>query len=405
MRTLDNGARLRHMLIGPPRRAGHVAAARLGAGTADPRRQAEFTMRAAVCRQFGQPFLLEEVTLADPGAEEVTVRLGATSICHSDIIFADGGWGGDLPAVYGHEAAGVVEAAGSAIGDVAPGDHVIVTMVRSCGSCACCRRGLRGCCAHAFDRPGQVRITDQAGRPVLQGLKTAAFAERCMVHRSQIVRIDPDLPFDVAAVLACGVITGFGAVANSADMRPGSDVVVIGAGGVGLNCIQAARLRDARRIVAIDRAPGRLEAALAFGATDGIDAGSSDPVPLVLDLTEGRGADYVFVAVGAGSAIESALGLLAPGGMAVLVGMPANGVSVTVDPIAIANGSRRVVGSKLGDVDIERDIPALIALYRQGLLKLDELITHRFGFEDINQAIAVAKGGDGLKTVLLFDRA
>ncbi|MEZ5935147.1 MAG: zinc-binding dehydrogenase [Alphaproteobacteria bacterium] len=405
IRMLDKRVRLRHMQSDDQLAKGrHVDGTPAWLRASIPDLLAETTMRAAVCRRFGHPFLLEDVTLAAPGPDDVTVRLGATSICHSDIIFADGGWGGDLPAVYGHEGAGVIEAVGSAVGDVAPGDHVIVTMVRSCGGCACCTRGLRGCCEHTFDRPGHVRITDRSGQPVVQGLKTAAFAERTTVHRSQIVRVDPDLPFDVAAVLACGVITGFGAVANSADIRQDSHVVVIGAGGVGLNCIQAARLRDARRIIAIDRAAGRLEAALAFGATDGIDAGKTDPAPLVRDLTDGRGADYVFVAVGAGAAIESALGLLAPGGMAVLVGMPETGVSVTVDPIAIANGSQRVVGSKLGDADIGRDIPALIDLYRQGLLKLDELITDRFRFEDINQAMLAAKSGAGLKTVLLFDR-
>jgi len=360
-------------------------------------------MRAAVCREFEAPFHLEDVRLAEPGPDDVQVRLRATSICHSDIMFANGAWGGHLPAIYGHEAAGVIETVGETVDDVAPGDHVIVTMVRSCGSCPSCNLSLRGCCEHVFDRDDDVRIMDHTGQPVHQGLKTAAFAERVMVHRSQIVKIAPDLPFDVAAVMACGVITGYGAVANSADMRAGAHVVVIGAGGVGLNCIQAARLRSAKQIMAVDRSAKRLDAAQHFGATDGIDVTRQDLPAAVLARTNGRGADYVFVAAGVRPAIEAALGILAPGGMAVLVGIPETGILAEFDPIALASASQRVIGSKLGDSDIERDIPILTDLYRQGQLKLDDLITDRFPFEHIQQAMTVASSGTGLKSVLIFD--
>jgi Zn-dependent alcohol dehydrogenase len=359
-------------------------------------------MRAAICREFGQPFTLEDVSLAPPGADEVVVRLAAVSICHSDIVFADGGWGGALPAIYGHEAAGIVETVGGSIDDITPGDHVVVTMVRSCGTCPCCARGLRGCCVHDFGKGAGVKLRDSSGQAVAQGLKTAAFAERTAVHRSQIVKIDPDLPFDVAAVLACGVITGYGAVTRSAAMRPGADVVVVGAGGVGLNCIQAARLGDAKTIVAIDRAASRLDFARTFGATALVDASEDDSVQAVLDLTAGRGADYVFVAVGAKAAIETAFSMLAPGGAAVLVGIPENGVSTTFDPVTLASGSCRIIGSKLGDVDIDQDIPTLINLYREGRVKLDELITDRFRFDAINEAMAMARSGGGLKTVIEF---
>jgi S-(hydroxymethyl)glutathione dehydrogenase/alcohol dehydrogenase len=235
-------------------------------------------------------------------------------------------------------------------------------------------------------------------------LKTAAFAERALVHRSQIVTIAPDLPFEVAALLACGVITGYGAVANSARLRSGTDVVVIGAGGVGLNSIQAAAILGAGRILAIDLSPERLDAAKAFGATHGIVAGD-DAVNAVFEMTDGRGADYVFVAVGAKQAIDLSYRLLAPGGMAVLVGIPENDVTSTFDPVALAGGSQQVVGSKLGAVDIGTDIPKLIELYREGRLKLDALITGRFPFENINQAIAATRAGRGLKNVLLFGDA
>ena len=361
-------------------------------------------MRAAVCRAFGQPFDLEEVSLAAPAADEVRLRLRATSICHSDIIFADGGWGGDLPAIYGHEGAGVVEEVGADVTEVKPGDHAVITMVRSCGACPCCTRSLRGCCEHVFEPEDRRSITDREGQPIVKGLKTAAFAEYATVHRSQIVPIDSDLPFEIAALLACGVITGFGAVANSAGTNPRADVVVVGAGGVGLNCIQAAAIRDAKRVIVVDPAKSRLEAARHFGATHVIDNSEESAKKTVFELTGGRGADYVFVAAGVGAAIDSAPGLLAPGGMAVLVGIPEDGVRSVIDPGDLVAGSRRIVGSKLGDADIRKDIPSLIDLYRGKKLKLDELITRRFRFEEINQAMAEAKSGAGLKTVLLFDQ-
>ena len=361
-------------------------------------------MLAAVCRGFGQPFTLEEVTLTEPGPEEVMVRLAATSICHSDVMFAEGAWGGNLPAIFGHEGAGVVEAVGSSVDGLMTGDHVVVTMLRSCGHCPCCARSLRGCCLHDFSQGGRRRIIDQRGEAIHQGLNTAAFAEWTTVHRSQIVHVDSDLPFDVGAVLACGVITGFGAVTNSAKMRPRSNVVVIGAGGVGLNCIQAARIGRAERIIAIDRTAGRLDAAKAFGATHGIDSSQDDARHMVFDLTDGQGADYVFVAVGVEAAIDSAFELLAVGGMAVLVGIPENGARTVFDPVGIASASQRIVGSKLGDTDIQRDIPILIDHYRAGRLKLDELLTHRFPFDRVNDAMAIAKSGSGLKTVIQLEK-
>lgn len=358
-------------------------------------------MRAAICREFGRPFTLEDVTIVPPAPDEVVVRLVAASICHSDVIFASGGWGGPLPAIYGHEAAGIVDAVGRSITDIGPGDHVVLTMVRSCGTCPCCTRGLRGCCVHGFG-DGLAKIKDGSGQSVYQGLKTAAFAERAVVHRSQVVKIDRDLSFDIAAVLACGVITGYGAVTRSAAMRPGANVAVIGAGGVGLNCIQAARLGDAVAIVAIDRMASRLEFAKTFGATAVVDVSEDDPAQSVLDLTAGQGVDYVFVAAGAKAAIETAFAMLAPGGAAVLVGIPESGVSAVFDPVALASGSCRIIGSKLGDTDIERDIPALIDLYRAGRLKLEDLITDRFPFDAINQAMAKARTGSGLKIVIEF---
>ena len=199
-------------------------------------------MKAAVCRTFGEPLVIEEVTIADPGAREVKVKVAATAICHSDITYADGGWGGGLPAVYGHESAGVVDSVGAGVTAVRPGDHVVVTLIRSCGSCHGCARGLPVTCDATFALDECSPLRDATGAPLVHGLRTAGFAEFVVVHDSQVVRVADDLPLDVASLLACGVITGFGAVTNTARVEAGSHVVEFGTGGVGLNAVQGARV-------------------------------------------------------------------------------------------------------------------------------------------------------------------
>ena len=208
-------------------------------------------MKAAVVREFGQALTIEELDIAAPGVGEVSVEIKACAICHSDILYASGGWGGSLPAVYGHEAAGIVESVGPGVRHVSPGDHVVVTLVRSCGRCGCCEQGYYGSCEATFalDEQPPLRLKTD-GSPVVQGLRTAAFAERTVVDASQAVSISKSVPFASASLLACGVITGFGAVINTAQVRAGSSVAVIGTGGVGLNSIQGASISGARRVIA-----------------------------------------------------------------------------------------------------------------------------------------------------------
>jgi S-(hydroxymethyl)glutathione dehydrogenase / alcohol dehydrogenase len=359
-------------------------------------------MQAAVCRAFGEPLVIEEVALDEPGAGEVAVDLAACAICHSDIIFADGGWGGALPAVYGHEAAGVVRAAGPGVTKVRPGDHVVVTLVRSCGHCGSCAQGAPVTCEAIFPRDAASPLRRPSGDRVAQGLRTGAFAEAVVVDASQVVVIPPAIPLDAASLLACGVITGFGAVVNTAGLRPGATAVVIGAGGVGLNAVQGAAIAGARRIIALDLVEVKLEAARRFGATDTVSAGDPDPVAAVRRLTGGRGADYVFVTVGATAAFTQALGMAARSGTIVVVGMPASGVTVAVDPGDIAHHNLRVLGSKMGGAHIEADIPRLVGLYQQGRLKLDELISERYPLARINDAIASARRGQALRNVIVF---
>jgi len=359
-------------------------------------------MQAAVCRAFGEPLVIEEVALDPPGPGEVAVDLAACAICHSDIIFADGGWGGQLPAVYGHEAAGVVREVGPGVADIRPGDHVVVTLIRSCGHCGSCAQGAPVTCETTFPRDTKSPLHRFDGGTLTQGLRTAAFAEAVVVDASQAVVIPPDIPLDTASLLACGVITGFGAVTNTAALKPGSTAVVIGAGGVGLNTVQGAAISGARVVIALDVVEGKLEAARRFGATHAVNAGAADAVDQVRRLTGGRGADYVFVTVGAKAAIPQAFGMAARSGTIVLVGMPASGVTVAVDPGEIAHNNWRVLGSKMGGARIQADIPKLVALYREGRLKLDELISGRYPLSQINEAMASAKSGAALRNVIVF---
>ncbi len=359
-------------------------------------------MKAAVCREFGAPLVIEEVELADPGPGEVKVKMAAVAICHSDITYADGGWGGELPAVYGHEGAGHVVSVGDGVANVSVGDAVVVTLIRSCGHCHGCVTGRPVTCETTFPLDERTPLTDSAGTPIAQVMRTGAFAEYVVVHASQVVGVADDIPLDSASLLACGVITGFGAVVNTAAIEAGSHVVVIGCGGVGLNAVQGARVSGARTITAIDVSDSKLEAAERFGATDTVNSATADVAESVLAITDGRGADYVFVTVGAKSAFDQSYGLLAKGGAVVLVGMPASGIMSEIDPGTLAAYSQRIIGSKMGSARVPVDIPNLVALYRQGRVKLDELITGRYPLEEINEAIASVKRGEALRNVIVF---
>jgi Zn-dependent alcohol dehydrogenase len=229
-----------------------------------------------------------------------------------------------------------------------------------------------------------------------------AFSEFATVHASQVVTVPPDLPLDSACLLGCGVLTGVGAVTNTAAVEPGSTVVVLGAGGVGLNCVQAAAMAGAGQVIAVDVVPRKLDVAAAFGASAVVDAAAGDAGDAVSRLTAGRGADYVFVATGTARLVEAGARMLARGGTLVIVGMPPSGALVTLDPLAISDGSLRIAGSKMGDCDPRHDVPRLVARYRDRSIKLDELVSGRFGLDRINDAIASARRGEQLRAVVVF---
>ncbi len=362
-------------------------------------------MKAAVCRTFGAPLTIETVDLAPPRAGEVRVKLAACAICHSDILFADGAWGGQLPAVYGHEAAGIVEQVGAGVTSVKVGDHAVVSLIRSCGHCPACSRGAPVRCEATFPLDEHSPLTVHGtGESLVHGLRTAGFAEAVVVDASQVVAVPKDLPLDLASLLACGVVTGVGAVLNTANVRPDDCVVVIGTGGVGLNAVQGAAMAGASPIIALDTTASKRATALEFGATQAMDPKADDVAGFIRALNGGRLADFVFVTVGARAAMEQATKLIGRGGSVVVVGMPASGVTVAYDPGWLAADEQRILGSKMGSARLPIDIPRLVGAWQQGRLKLAELITARYPLEQINEAIASAKAGEAIRNVIMFDQ-
>ncbi|MEM1079425.1 MAG: Zn-dependent alcohol dehydrogenase [Pseudomonadota bacterium] len=357
-------------------------------------------IRAAICHEFGKPLSVETVHLRDPGPGEVEVTLGAVAVCHSDISYAEGGWGGPLPAVYGHEAAGHVSAIGPGTIGYSIGDQVLVTLLRSCGTCASCSTAHPVTCESPPDLPSPLHLPD--GTEVAQGLACGAFAERVLVTPAQLAPLPPDMPLEAACLLACGVTTGVGAVVQTGQVRVGETVVVIGAGGVGLNVIQGARLAGAARIVAVDLLPHKLDEAREFGATDTILATMEKPWAAARTVTP-RGADAVFVTVGAAAVYDTAPRYLARGGRMIMVGMPHSGETARYEPVILALCGQELRGSMMGDTVLARDIPWMVDLWRQGRLQLEPLISGRWRLDQINEAIADTISGQARRNVILFD--
>ena len=359
-------------------------------------------MKAAICYEFGKPLVVQEIEIDPPQMGEVKVKIAACAICHSDIHWIRGEWGGETPLVAGHEAAGTITEVGSGVLNVQIGDRVVVSNLRACGRCPACSLGRPYDCEASFALDHESRLRSRDGDSLVQGLRSAAFAEYTVVDQSQVVRVPEDLPLDRACLLSCGVIAGLGAVVNTAQVELGSSVVVVGTGGVGLNSVQGAVLSGAARIIAVDLLDHKLQAARHFGATHTVNARHVDTVAAVLGLTEGRGADYALATVGSSTAISQAGRMIRKGGTAVVVGMPSNrDAEFTLNANELVYG-RAVIGSLMGSSRPSVDIPRLVELYRQGRLKLDELITERYRLEGINEAIEATERGDALRNVILF---
>ena len=360
-------------------------------------------MKAAVCYEFGKPLVIEEIEIDPPKTGEVRVKVVACAICHSDVHKIRGDWGGKLPTVAGHEAAGVVEAVGAGVTLVKPGDHVVMSLLRACGRCFFCNQGQPHLCSAEFALTTESRLHAADGSFIEQGIKVAGFAEYAVVDQSQLVSIPKDMPLDSASLLACGVITGLGAVVNTAQVGPGQSVVVIGVGGVGLNAIQGAALSGGDPIIAVDLLDSKLEAARALGAThagnrrDGAAASEK-----VQSLTGERGADYVFITVGSPAAVAQGIPLTRRGGTLVLVGIPDDKATHPLPLAQTVWREQRILGSSMGSTRLSTQVPQLVSLYLSGRLKLDELISARFPLEQINEAIASMETGQALRNVIML---
>ena len=359
--------------------------------------------KAAVCRRFGAPLDIETVHLAPPGAEEVRVCVAACAICQSDLHAIDGDWGGTLPSVFGHEASGTVLEMGAGVAaGLIPGTRVVISLLRRCGTCFFCLRDEPALCVGDLALRRESRLSDAAGSVIQQGIATGAFAEQVVVHQSQLVPFPDALSFEAAALLACGVLTGTGAALNTARIKAGESVAVIGYGGGGLNAVQGARLAGSAPLVALDPVASKREMALGLGAGHAFDPLDAGTAAAVRALTGGHGPDHVLVTVGNAGAMANGLALLRRGGTLTLAGMPATGATLPLELVDLANAVTRIQGSKMGGGHLARDVPRLIGLWEEGRLELDGLVSGRFPLSAINEAIASVKRGEAIRNVVTF---
>ena len=367
-------------------------------------------MKAAVLYEANTPLRIEEVMLEAPKEREVRVRIAATGVCHSDLNTARGMSRGTLPVILGHEASGIVDAIGPGTSRVKIGDRVILSWAPNCGHCYYCHEALPTMCDHYSFGAGRGGLWDGTSR--LKGFKqnekvhhfscVSSFAEFAVVPETGCIRIDSDIPFDVAALVGCAVTTGFGAAVNDAKVRPGDSVVVVGVGGVGLNAIQAARLAGARTIIAVDVNDTKQIVAEKYGATHFLNPVRNDALAYVRSLTSGRGADHVIECTGRPPALEMGYDVLRAGGGMVVVGIAGFGEKFSIAASTLPNTQKRVIGSNYGGGVPEQDIQRILSLYRSGRLDLDSQIGKRIELEQINEAFEWLEAGVLARTVIEF---
>lgn len=364
--------------------------------------------RAAVLFEAGQKLSIERVDVPDPRAGEVLVHMAAGGVCHSDLHVMKGDLSAPLPAILGHEGSGVVAAVGPGVQDVQVGDHVIPLWRLSCGECEWCTGGRPALCNAGVEirksgtLPGGGTGFSLNGKEIKRFGGVSTFSEYSVIPEKAVLKIPKEFPLDTAALLGCAVITGFGAVVNAAQVRPGSLVAVFGAGGVGLNVIQTAALAGAGMIVAVDLRDNKLELARQFGATHLVNASQGNPVEQVRALTSGRGVDYAFEVIGLPVTMRQAFDVLARRGVAVVVGIGPTTAEVSIPVIPLAWEDRVFMGSLYGSARPRIDILKLIDLYRAGKLKLDELLTRTYPIEQINEAYAALERGEVARSVVTF---
>ncbi|MCB0987082.1 MAG: Zn-dependent alcohol dehydrogenase [Acidimicrobiales bacterium] len=365
-------------------------------------------MRAAVLEQVGTPLVIhDDVEIEEPRSGEVAVRIAHCGVCHSDLSMVDGTFPALVPIILGHEASGVVEAVGPNVTTLSVGDKVVLTPCAPCGRCPWCVRGEWSLCANsdalmtASHPDGTTRLS-RRGDTLYRGMAVAGFAETVVIQESGAVKVPDDMPLDLACLIGCGVQTGVGAVLNTAGVREGDTVLVMGLGGVGLSVVQGAKLAGASRIVVSDPVADRREHAIALGATDALDPATDDVVAAAHDLSpDGIGVDWAFDAAGRSSLVATGLDAVRKGGTTVMVGVPGLADPFTYPiPALLAIGGKKLVGCLLGSCNALRDIPRLIGLAQNGQLDLGSLVTARRPLEDINLAMDDLRSSIGVRTVI-----
>jgi S-(hydroxymethyl)glutathione dehydrogenase / alcohol dehydrogenase len=351
-------------------------------------------MKALVVNAIGHGFDVEEVDIATPVGREVLIEVRASGLCHTDLLFATHDFVA-LPAVLGHEVAGVVAAVGPDVGHIRIGDHVVGSLAQSCGACSRCVAGRSFQCRYpesTLRRETEVPRLSRNGVALFQGFGLGGFAERALIHENQLAVVPKELPFAQAALLGCGVVTGAGSVLNTANVSAGDTVVIFGAGGVGLNAVSGARIAGASKIVVIDIQPKRLEEARRFGATDVIDSAHANAADAVRGLLP-AGADHVFDFVGLNAVAEQGIEMLGVGGGLYLVGVARPDVEIGINIVSAIGGQKRVQGVNLGSTNAKRDIPMYADLYLQGRMNLDDLVSRTISLREVNDGYESLKSG------------
>jgi len=364
--------------------------------------------KAAVLYEYGKPLVIDELELDSPREKEVLVRNKAAGICHTDLSLINGvSRISPLPCIPGHEGAGVIQEIGQRVTNVKPGDHVLLLWVPVCGTCYYCLRGQPYLCMEK-DKTRGGAMTDgtyrlrKGSQDIHSMMGVGCFSEYNVVTERNVLPIDPSIPFNIAAVVGCGVITGVGAVINKAQVKPGSSVAVMGAGGVGLNVIQVAILANATKIVAIDILDNKLELAKLFGATHVINASREDPIEKVMEITEGIGVDYAFEVIGSAETTLTAYKLIRRGGYAVVVGVPGLDAKLTLPLAEIPVMEKSILGSFYGSGDIRIELMTLLELYKAGRIQLEQLITNRYRLEEINTGFKDLEAGKNARGVIVY---
>ena len=362
--------------------------------------------KAAILEAVGQPLRIDDVTIDNPGPHEVLIRTAACGLCHSDLHFIDGAYPHPLPAIPGHEAAGIVEKVGSEVRTVKVGNAVVTCLSAFCGHCEFCVTGRMALCMGGDTRrspKAAPRITRSSdGSPVNQMLNLSAFSEMMLIHEHACVRINPDMPLDRAAVIGCAVTTGAGTIFNACKVTPGETVVVVGCGGVGLATINAAKIAGAGRIIACDPIPEKRALAMKLGATDTIDALANDAAASIVEMTKG-GVDHAIEAVGRPASAALAVASLRRGGTATILGMMPLNEKVGLSAIDLLSG-KKLQGAIMGMNHFPVDLPRLVEFYLRGLLDLDSIIAERIPLSRINEGFETMKRGDSARSVIVFDQ-